>query len=236
MISKNQIKLIRSLEQKKYRDKYGVFIAEGPKLVSELKDKFELVDLYEGDDVRKISLLDNPQGQFAIFRQRAEDSECRTKPNAELCLALDDVQNPGNLGTIIRIADWFGIEHIFCSQACADVYNPKVVQATMGGMARVHVTYCDLVELINQLDQHTPIFGTFLDGTNIYTTELSDAGLIVMGNEGHGISNEVSALVTNRILIPSHPLGGTTSDSLNVAVATAIVCAEFRRRNYIPKF
>lgn len=235
MISKNQIKFIRSLEQKKYRDKYGVFIAEGPKLINELKDKFELMDLYEGDDVKKISLLDNPQGQFALFKQRMEDSESQAKPNTELCLALDDVQNPGNMGTIIRIADWFGIEQIFCSPACADIYNPKVVQATMGGLARVHVTYCDLAKLIKQLDQQVPTFGTFLDGTNIYESELSEIGLIVMGNEGHGISDEVRSLVTNHVLIPNYPLGRTTSDSLNVAVATAIVCAEFRRRNIVPK-
>jgi len=146
-----------------------------------------------------------------------------------LCLALDEVQDPGNLGTIIRIADWFGIEHIFCSQGTADVYNPKVVQATMGALARVHVHYVNLSELIDSLPD-IPVYGTFLDGTNIYEQELSQTGIIVMGNEGNGISPEVRKVINRRLYIPNYPANRPTSESLNVAVATAITCAEFRRR------
>ena len=147
----------------------------------------------------------------------------------ELCLALDDIQDPGNLGTIIRIADWFGIKNIFCSHGTADAFSPKTVQATMGALARVKIHYCDIKALISGLDD-VPVFGTFLDGNNIYESELSANGLIVMGNEGNGISKEVSALINKRILIPNYPQGNETTDSLNVAIATAIVCSEFRRR------
>ena len=146
-------------------------------------------------------------------------------------MALDDVQDPGNLGTIIRIADWFGIEHIFCSSGTADVYNPKTIQATMGAIARVKLHYCNLPDFLKSASQkNTPIFGTFLDGENIYTQELPANGIIIMGNEGNGISKQIAEMVTHRILIPNYPQGCETSESLNVAVATAIVCAEFRRR------
>ena len=147
-----------------------------------------------------------------------------------MCLVLDDVQNPGNLGTIVRLADWFGIEHIFCSKGCADIYNPKTVQATMGGIARVQVHEADLPELLSRLDKDIPVYGTFLDGENMYGKELENRGLIVMGNEGKGVSKEVEAFVTERLYIPNYPEGRETSESLNVAIATAIVCAEFRRR------
>ena len=147
-----------------------------------------------------------------------------------LCLALDDVQNPGNLGTIIRLADWFGIEDVFCSLKTADVYNPKTVQATMGAMARVRVHYVDLFSLIDALPKDVPVYGTFLDGKYIYETELKQNGLIVMGNEGNGISDGVASLVTDRLYIPNFPPGRNTSESLNVAIATAVVCSEFRRR------
>jgi TrmH family RNA methyltransferase len=147
-----------------------------------------------------------------------------------LCLALDDVQDPGNLGTIIRIADWFGIEDIFCSRGTVDVYNPKVVQATMGAIARVRVHYVDLPEFIASMGS-TPVYGTFLDGKDMYGCQLSGNGLIVMGNEGNGISGEIERMVNNKLYIPNYPAERATSESLNVAVATAIVCAEFRRRN-----
>ena len=146
-----------------------------------------------------------------------------------MCLALDDIQDPGNLGTIIRLADWFGIEHIFCSQGTVDVYNSKVIQATMGALARVKVHYCNLPELISSL-KDVPVYGTFLDGENIYDKPLSENGLIIMGNEGNGVSKEVSQLINNKLYIPNYPSGRTTSESLNVAIATAVVCAEFRRR------
>ena len=148
----------------------------------------------------------------------------------QLCLVLDDVQNPGNLGTIVRLADWFGIEHIFCSKGCADIYNPKTVQATMGGIARVQMHYVDLPEMLSSLERGIPVYGTFLDGDNMYQKTLENRGLIVMGNEGKGVSREVEALVSERLYIPNYPEGRETSESLNVAIATAIVCAEFRRR------
>lgn len=230
MISKNQIKYVRSLEHKKFRDRYGVFVAEGPKLINDLKGSFELADLFEGEDADRLSFLDNPQGLLAVFRQRKETGCCFLIPESQLCLALDDIQNPGNMGTIIRLADWFGIEHIFCSRGCADVYNPKVVQATMGGLARVHIHYCDLTDMVANLNCDVPVYGTFLNGTDIYETDLSSTGLIVMGNEGHGISKDLEAAVTRRLLIPNYPVGRPTGESLNVAIATAIVCSEFRRR------
>ncbi len=230
MISKNQIKYVRSLEHKKFRDRYGVFVAEGPKLINDLKGSFELTDLFEGEDAIKLSFQDNPQGLLAVFKQREESDDCFHMAKSQLCLALDDVQNPGNMGTIIRLADWFGIEHIFCSRGSADIYNPKVVQATMGGLSRVHVHYCDLAEMVGNVSGDVPVYGTFLNGTNIYQTELSSTGLIVMGNEGHGISKDIEAVVTRRLLIPNYPTGRPTGESLNVAIATAIVCSEFRRR------
>ena len=147
-----------------------------------------------------------------------------------MCLALDGVQDPGNLGTILRIADWFGIHHVLCSNGSADVYNPKCVQSCMGALARVEVHYCDLPEVLRETE--VPVFGTFLDGTDIYEEELSPNGIIVMGNEGNGISEEVGKLVNRRLYVPNFPKGSTTTESLNVAVATGIVCAEFRRRAF----
>ncbi len=231
MISKNQIKYIHSLEQKKFRNKDGVFVAEGGKLIGDLMGHFELVEKYEGEDADKASFLETPQHQLAIFRQRKEAHESvKAEPQTSLCLALDDVQNPGNFGTIIRIADWFGINHIFCSEGCADLYNPKVVQATMGSMARVHIHYCNLVDFISSLPTSVPVYGTFLDGDIIYDRPLGQNGLIVMGNEGHGVSEEVAKLVTEQLYIPNYPQGKETGESLNVAIATAIVCNEFRRK------
>lgn len=248
MLSKNKIKFIRSLEMKKNRKENGVFLAEGNKLVSELSAHFKCKLLVatsqwldsnrninadetiavEKEELSRASLLKTPQDVLAVFempRYEASDDD----PKKELCLALDDIQDPGNLGTIIRIADWFGIKNIYCSHGTADAFSPKTVQATMGALARVKIHYCDIKELISGLD-NVPVFGTFLDGNNIYESELSAYGLIVMGNEGNGISKEVSALINRRILIPNYPQGNETTDSLNVAIATAIVCSEFRRR------
>ena len=149
--------------------------------------------------------------------------------NGQLSILLDNVQDPGNLGTIIRIADWFGIDTIFCSEGTVDAWNPKVVQATMGSIARVHLIYLDTMQLLDSLPKDFPVYGTFLDGENIYTQELSQQGLIVMGNEGNGISDAVRARVTHKLLIPDFHKG-PTADSLNVAIATAITCSEFRRR------
>lgn len=248
MLSKNKIKFIRSLEMKKNRKENGVFLAEGNKLVSELSAHFKCKLLVatsqwldsnrninadetiavEKEELSRASLLKTPQDVLAVFEMpHYETSD--DDPKKELCLALDDIQDPGNLGTIIRIADWFGIKNIFCSHGTADAFSPKTVQATMGALARVKIHYCDIKALISGLDD-VPVFGTFLDGNNIYESELSANGLIVMGNEGNGISKEVSALINKRILIPNYPQGNETTDSLNVAIATAIVCSEFRRR------
>lgn len=230
MITKAQIKLIRSLELKKFRKQYGLFVAEGHKIISDLRQYYELVDLFEGEDARKASLLDTPADMVATFRIPDSPSNNGGIDLSQLSLALDSVQNPGNMGTIIRLADWFGIEDIYLSEGCADVFSPKVVQATMGSLARVRIHYCDLPSLISSLPSDFPVYGTFLDGTDIYRESLSENGMIVMGNEGHGVSEEVAQLVTRKLFIPNYPAGRTTGESLNVAIATAVVCSEFRRR------
>lgn len=254
MISKNKIKYLKSLEMKKHRQAESVFVAEGPKIVGDLLNagfeptylvvvecsdfasrlqNFDLngvqIDFVTADDLRKVSSLEAPQQVLAVLKQPIWqlDSNIASK---ELCLALDEVQNPGNLGTIIRLAAWFGIEHLFCSKGCADVYNSKTVQATMGGLAHVKVHYVDLVEMIGNLPDSTPVYGTFLDGENLYGKQLEQRGLIVMGNEGRGVSKEVENLVTEKLFIPNYPAERESTESLNVAIATAIVCAEFRRR------
>ena len=246
-LSKNKIKLIRSLELKKNRREENSFVAEGHKLVGELLGHFacrllvatsdwleshrdvqaEEVVAVTHDELSRASLLKTPQDVIAVFAQR-EDSCSPDDVTGKLCLALDDVQDPGNLGTIVRLADWFGIRDVFCSQGTADIYGPKAVQATMGALARVKVHRCSLTGLLAKVE--SPIYGTFLDGENIYEASLSGEGIIVMGNEGNGISSEVAKLVTQRILIPPYPCGAAVVESLNVASATAIVCSEFRRR------
>lgn len=226
-LSKAKIKYINSLSHKKYRDQEGIFIAEGPKLVSELEPYFQLVEKYDGESVNKVSLLDTPQQVLALFRKREETQHVPAED--ELCIALSDIQNPGNLGTIVRLADWYGIEHIICSRGCADIYNPKTVQATMGAMARVHVHYCDLATYFASLPEGYPIYGTFLNGDNIYSSPLTHGGIIIMGNEGHGIPDDIERFVNHRLYIPNYPVGRPTTQSLNVAIATAITCSEFRR-------
>lgn len=248
MLSKNKIKYIRSLELKKNRKEEQAFVAEGHKLVGELLGHFscrlliathawiernpqvkaaEIIEVTQ-DELTRASLQKTPQEVLAIFEQPTYSMQHEVIAN-NLCLALDDIQDPGNLGTIIRLADWFGIEHIFCSQGTVDVFNPKTIQATMGALARVKLYYCHLPSLIASLED-VHVYGTFLDGENIYSKTLSTHGLIVMGNEGNGISQEVAKLVNERLYIPNYPPQRETSESLNVAMATAIICAEFRRR------
>ena len=209
-----------------------------------LADQTEVIEVTE-EELKKVSFLQHPQQVLAVFRQdtgcNKQDSnnsqeEAKEKNfgfskinTQELSLALDGVQDPGNLGTIIRIADWFGITHIYCSQDTADVYNPKVVQATMGSIARVKVEYGNLLALVESLPADVPVYGTLLDGDNIYQQQLENRGLIVMGNEGKGISPALAKKVNRRLLIPNFPEGRATADSLNVAIATAITCSEFRR-------
>ena len=246
MISKNQIKYVHQLELKKFRKQEGLFIAEGHKVVGDLlKAGYTPKQLYAtadwiaanpvadavevtNDELTKLSLQQHPQQVLALFPIPQSQPNLSTL-NSNLSILLDNVQDPGNLGTIIRIADWFGIDTIFCSEGTVDAWNPKVVQATMGSIARVHLIYTDTMQLLESLPKDFPVYGTFLDGENIYTQELSQQGLIVMGNEGNGISDAVRARVTHKLLIPDFHKG-PTADSLNVAIATAITCSEFRRR------
>lgn len=181
------------------------------------------------DELRRVSLLMHPQQVVALFKIPEENGMTAIDPLKELVVALDGVQDPGNLGTIIRIADWFGIDSIICSPETADAYNPKVVQATMGSLGRVSVTYAPLVALLSSLPETMPIYGTLLDGKDIYQSELTRGGVIIMGNEGNGISDEVRRMVTRPLLIPRFRQG-ESAESLNVAVATAITCSEFCRR------
>ena len=241
MITKNQIKLIRQLEQKKFRRREGLFVAEGPKVVGDLMGRWKPVVVYATDDyspalpvhverisddeLHRISFLQHPQQVLALFPIPETPTFSYGK---ELYLALDGVQDPGNLGTIIRIADWFGIETILCSEETADAWNPKVVQATMGSIARVNLIYTNIPELLDRLPAEVPVYGTLLDGDNIYTQQLTQGGIIVMGNEGNGLTEKVRRRVNRRLLIPSYR-SDDTAESLNVAIATAIVCAEFRR-------
>ena len=251
MLSKNDIKNIKSLEHKKFRTEKGLFIAEGHKTVLELTGKFscallaatqdwldchrnipaERIESVTTDELKRASLLQSPQDVLAVFRIPKSEIKMSDTAQNNLVLALDDVQDPGNLGTIIRLADWFGIKDVFCSKGTADIYNPKAVQATMGALARVRVHYTDLKQSIKELPESVPVYGTFLDGEIIYDTKLSANGVIIMGNEGNGITPEIKQSVTHKLYIPNWPKGAPTSESLNVAIATAIVCSEFRRRN-----
>ena len=232
-ISKAQIKFIRSLQHKKFRDEAGMFVAEGSKCVEELKKGFELVlevapNNASETEIAQMSGLKTPQGVIAVFKKHITNDKSQIA-NGELVLALDGIQDPGNLGTIIRTCDWFGVHQIICSSDTADCYNPKVVQATMGSLTRVNLTYTDLPQWLAQ--QQCPIYGTLLNGKNIYQSKIEnqESRIIVMGNEGKGISQAVRELITHPILIPSYPENAETSESLNVAIATAIVLAEFRR-------
>ena len=247
MIGKNTIKWVHSLEMKKNRKREGLFVAEGPKVVGDLLSRFRLhsvfatdewtggdsigadarVERVDDDTLRRLSFLRPPQPAVAVTEMNQEG---KVEVDADrLTIMLDGVQDPGNLGTIIRIADWFGIDSIICSPDTADAYNPKVVQATMGSLGRVSVTYSPLVPLLSSLPTDMPICGTLLDGTDIYQKELTRHGVIIRGNEGNGISDEVRAMVTHPLLIPRFRQG-ESAESLNVAVATAITCSEFCRR------
>jgi len=247
MISKNLIKLIKSLEQKKFRLREKLFVAEGPKVVGDImvskrpqrliatrqwyeKHQIEEDVLVGEEELRKVSFLQHPQEVIALFPLPETSCFDNNSLRNDLVIALDDVQDPGNLGTIIRLADWFGIEQIICSLGTADAFSPKVVQATMGSIARVNLHYTDLPSFLANLGDGFPIYGTFLNGTNVYEQELSKSGVIIMGNEGKGISKEVERYVNKRLFIPSYPAERPTAESLNVAIATAITCAEFRRR------
>jgi RNA methyltransferase, TrmH family len=251
MLSKNDIKLIRSLAIKKYRDAEGLFVAEGPKLVGELLGAFRARRVIADDEsaglllprginveyvgekaMQRATLLTTPHRVLAVFEKPQPDASCdiATVSARELCIALDDIQNPGNLGTIIRTADWMGIRHVFCSPGTADVFSPKVLQATMGSAARVRVSYVVLPQALARCG--APVWGTFLDGENIYTAQLEQRGVIVIGNEGNGISPQVERTVTRRLFIPPWPQHAPTVESLNAGIAAAMTMAVFRGRTY----
>ena len=242
MLSKAQIKLINSLKQKKYRLQHGLFVVEGIKAIQELlKSHFQLQVLYttvsfnidanvinnkeiliSETDLKRISFLTTPNTALAIFRIPVAKP---IKPNG-LIVALDDVRDPGNLGTIIRLCDWFGVTDLVCSVGTVDCYNPKVIQATMGSITRVNINYTDLETFLSA--ENLPVYGAFMDGDNVYKSDLSASGVLVMGNEANGISQSIEALVTHKVAIPRFGKLQET-ESLNVATATAILLSEFRR-------
>lgn len=245
-MTKAEIQHLRSLGDKRTRDAEGLFIAEGDKLVEEILSSHlrvrkvyttrsdmsgAVIEQIDRRDMERISALKTATTTIAVVEQPRHKLKI-SNLDGRLTLALDGVQNPGNLGTIIRLADWFGIEDILCTKECADCYNPKVVQATMGAILRVRVHYVDdfAAMLVSLRDKGTAIYGTLLDGQSIYTTELRQEGIIVMGNEGRGLSDACRAVVSHKLLIPPYPATRSTSESLNVAMATGIVLAEFRRR------
>lgn len=251
-ISKQKIDLIRSLAHKKDREAAGLFVAEGEKLVIDLlHTSLVPVEVYfiagglapqheqylpsfatsiSGREMERISAFKTPSPLIALFKIPV------LKPVTEntlvgINLVLDHVQDPGNLGTIVRMADWFGIVNIFCSKDCVDIFNTKSVQSTMGAIARVQVHYLDLAEILQVAnDCQVPVYGTFMEGENLFKTGLTENALIVLGSEGKGISDGLEKFLTRRIAIPAFPGGKTTMESLNVAVSASIICAEFRRR------
>ncbi len=252
MISQNKRKIFRQLELKKRRDAEGLFVAEGRKTVGDLlrggmsctylaataERLRELGTLTAGievaeaevDEIAEVSALQTRSEVIAIFRKPVATVP---SPSADtLILALDEVQDPGNLGTIIRTADWFGVRQVVCSSRCADAFGPKAVQATMGALCRVKVSYADLGLWLRQNVEGVavPVFGTYLEGDNIYKTDIPRGGVVLMGNEGHGIDPRLSGFVTRKLYIPNFPVGSPTSESLNVSTATAVVLSEFRRR------
>jgi TrmH family RNA methyltransferase len=245
-MTKAEIQFIRSLADKRVRDKERLFIAEGAKLVEEIMaSQFAIRRIYttredvvgEGvervdrKDMERISQLKTPSDTLAVVEHPKYRFDLE-RLDQSLVLALDGVQNPGNLGTIIRLADWFGVKDVVCSAECADCYNPKVIQATMGAILRVRIHYTEQLPslLVQAAKRGMPIYGTLLEGENIYSRDLKQRGVIVMGNEGRGLSEECRKVVTDALLIPPYPADVASSESLNVAMATGIVLAEFRRR------
>ncbi len=237
MISKSEIKSITQLQQKKYRDSRNLFSAEGPKVIKELQAEglklhsFFSTEIAKGtqtnhrhitpQQLKKISSLKAANTSLAVF----EKPTLKKIEDTGLIIALDAVRDPGNLGTIIRLCDWFGVTQLVCSEDTADCYNPKVIQATMGSIARVAVHYVSLAEMLQ--NSKLPVFGAFMDGKNVYKRTLPQEGIIVMGNEANGVSAEISALISEKISIPQ--FGSVTTESLNVATATAILLSEFKR-------
>lgn len=236
MLSKNQIKLITSLKQKKYRIQHGFFVVEGVKTIKELlQARFELHALYTTEtfdvereilisenDLKRISFLTTPNKALAVFKMPHSKPVDKTG----LIVVLDDLRDPGNLGTIIRLCDWFGVKDLVCSEGTVDCFNPKVVQASMGSITRVNVSYVNLMDFLK--DQEAPVFGTYMAGENVYKKPLPKKAILVMGNEANGISDTIEAFINEKITIPRFGDLQAT-ESLNVATATAILLSEFRR-------
>ncbi|WP_298554780.1 RNA methyltransferase [uncultured Algibacter sp.] len=238
MLSKSQIKLITSLKQKKYRHQHGFFVVEGVKTIKELlQSNLELNKLYTTEsfninakdeviisemDLKRISFLTTPNKALAVFKI----PEPKPIDNSGLVIVLDSIRDPGNLGTIIRLCDWFGVKELVCSTETVDCYNPKVIQATMGSITRVNISYIDLISFLKT--SKLPVFGAFMEGENVFKKKLPKKGILVMGNEANGVSKDVEAVITEKISIPRF---GTlqATESLNVATATAILLSEFRR-------
>lgn len=246
-ISANEIKRVRSLSDKKFRDRYGLFCVEGEKMVDEaLRSGFDVETVYRKDEIGeeqmgRISSLSSPSPVLAVVRKPQDinlSSDAALSDalgQSGLYLALDSIRDPGNLGTILRVADWFGIDAVFAAPDTVDVFNPKVVQATMGAIFRVKFHYAEIPALCRAaVSAGGNVYGTFLDGSDMYEKQLNPGkdspSVIVIGNESNGISNEVAGLVYDRLYIPPYPKNDTGSESLNAAVATAITVAEFRRR------
>lgn len=231
-----QIKMIRSLKDKKFRDEYGLFVVEGEKLVREALDSsYEVESVYRMEEIgenvmSRISLCATPSPVLALVRIPADRSSYgKCGISGGLCLALDSVRDPGNMGTILRVADWFGVETVYLSPDCTDIFAPKVVQATMGSIFRVRTEVADIPELCRAFtSQGRPVYGTLLDGEDIYASDLEEQALVVMGNESNGISEAVRNEISRGLRIPS--FGKSGAESLNVAVATAVTLSEFRRR------
>lgn len=260
LISKNKIKYLRSLASKKFRDKHNAFIIEGEKIILEALSQFpeQIQEVYARDiwlgdhsqkitahieasavseeEMKKISSWKTPQPVLAVCMK-----ELRRKPSQRpqsLSILLDDIQDPGNLGTIIRLADWFGIQEVFCSPNTADCYNPKAIQASMGAIFRVNVTYQDLEEHIAETKKANPevsIYASSLDGEDLYSTELKLPAFIIMGNESKGIASKIQSISDNKLRIPDFSPSKHKTESLNVAIATSIICSEFRKAQHYSK-
>jgi TrmH family RNA methyltransferase len=251
MLTKNSIKHINELKQKKFRDEFQQFVAECDKLVNELLNShFKIIEIFAlnewlenqkipeniavtavtAAELERISSLTTPNKVIALL-ELPQQQVIDTSIFKKLVFALDEIKDPGNLGTIIRIADWFGISDIICSNHTVDAYNPKVVQATMGSIARVNMHYTDLALFFNTFSKEIPVYGTLLNGENIYTQTLTANGIIILGNESKGISEEIQHFIHHKLYIPSYAENPQNkAESLNAAIAAAIVCAEFKRR------
>ena len=254
MISKSQIQFIKSLTISKFRKAHKKFIVEGPKLINELAiSSFTIEGIYAQStwiksnrfrfpndtqiievsekELSRISGLKTPNQVLALVHM-SENIQPDSNTFNDLVLMLDNISDPGNMGTIIRTADWFGIQQIICSDSCVDIYNPKVVQATMGSLFRVQVFYTVLKDYLEQMPHDKLIYGTLLDGEDIYQSNLKKQGIIIIGNESRGISKELIPFITNKITIPNYSFKSwDTAESLNASTATAVVCAEFRRQS-----